>query len=223
MVENAICLEKSANSLHEEDYLPISAVQHYIFCPRQCALIHIEQAWEENRLTVEGKHMHEKVHEARYESRGDVRYAYGLYIRSKRLGISGKADLVEFHREADKRWKPYPVEFKHGHTKMDDFDRLQLCAQAVCLEEMLVTVIPEGAIFYGQPRKREIVIFSPELRNCLEEAVIGLRSLITCGQTPPAEFASKCRSCSLLEYCLPILPKKENSVMRYLNREMDQL
>lgn len=202
--------------------MPISALQHYLFCPRQCGLIHIEQIWEENRLTVEGKNLHEKVHEAGHENRRDIHFAFGLKIRSQHFGLSGKADLVEFHLDMNGNWHPYPVEYKHGHQKVDDCDRIQLCAQAICLEEMLNTTIPEGAIFYGQPRKREIVAFSPVLRFHLEETISKLRSLLASGQTPPGSSERRCSSCSLSTFCLPHLSQGKDSVNVYLDQELDQ-
>lgn len=210
-------------AIPEEDYLPISAIQHYLFCPRQCGLIHIEQIWEENRLTVEGRNLHEKVHEAGHENRRDIRFAFGLNIRSRRFGLSGKADLVEFHLDVNGDWQPYPVEYKRGHHKVDDCDRIQLCAQAICLEEMINTTISEGAIFYGQPRKREIVVFSPILRIHLEETIFKLRALLASGQTPPGSIERHCSSCSLITICLPHLSPQMNSVNVYLDQELDQI
>ena len=119
----------------EDELLPLSALQHLLFCERQCALIHIEQAWAENRLTVEGKNLHAKVHEADDESRGDLRIVRGLRLRSLRLGLVGQADVVEFHKQGD-AWLPFPVEYKRGKPKPEPCDEVQLCAQAICLEEM---------------------------------------------------------------------------------------
>src|SRR6266542_4457015 len=142
----------------EDDLLPLSALQHLIFCERQCALIHIEQIWADNVLTVEGTFLHERTDSAAMESRASVRIARGLALHSLRLGLSGKADVVEFHRAGDDRpgttlpgvsgrWVPVPVEYKRGKPKQDDSDRVQLCAQAVCLEEMLAVSVPSGALF----------------------------------------------------------------------------
>lgn len=211
---------ESGSIIQEAEYLPISALQHYLFCPRQCALIHIEQLWEENRLTAEGKLLHARVHEASSENRRDVRFAYGLLIHSKQLGLIGKADLVEFHHGPNGRWNPYPVEFKHGRIKVGDCDRIQLCAQAACLEEMLCLDVPEGAIFYKQTKKREIVRFDSSLKILLRETVLKLRTLITSTRTPPADSSSKCSACSINDYCLPSLPNKMNVVRRYLEQEI---
>jgi len=147
-----------------DDLIMLSALQHFVFCPRQCALIHIEQLWAENVLTAEGRIMHDKVDTANRESRVNIRIEYGMPMRSLRLGLIGKADVVEFHKMADGRWLPFPVEYKRGKPKMDDCDKVQLCAQAICLEEMLNVVIREGALFYGQTRRREDVVFDDKLR-----------------------------------------------------------
>jgi len=149
----------------EDDLLPLSGLQHLLFCERQCALIHIEQAWAENLLTAEGRIMHERVHEADRESRGEVRIEYSMPLRSLRLGLIAKADVVEFHRKLDpgekgsSKWLPFPVEYKRGKPKKENYDKVQLCAQAMCLEEMLDVQIPEGAIFYGRTRRRQDVVF----------------------------------------------------------------
>ena len=145
----------------EDDLLPLSGLQHMLFCERQCALIHVEQVWAENRLTAEGRIMHDRVHEADRVSRGDIRVEYAMPLRSLRLGLIAKADVVEFHREMEtgenglEKWRPFPVEYKHGKPKKDNSDKVQLCAQAMCLEEMLDVEIPDGAIFYGKTRRRQ--------------------------------------------------------------------
>ena len=139
----------------EDDLLPLSGLQHLLFCERQCALIHIEQVWAENVLTAEGRIMHERVHEEGKESRGDVRIEFGMPLRSLRLGLIAKADVVEFHRDReypDDLWRPFPVEYKRGKPKKGNFDKVQLCGQAMCLEEMLDVEIPAGALFYGKTR-----------------------------------------------------------------------
>jgi CRISPR-associated exonuclease Cas4 len=200
----------------ESDLLPLSALQHLAFCERQCALIHLEQVWVENRLTAEGRLLHERVHEREDESRGDVRIARGLRIRSYRLGLVGQADAVEFHRQADGEWRPYPVEYKRGRAKLDDCDRIQLCAQAMCLEEMKQVSVPEGAIFYGQPRRREIVPLGVDLRREVEALAARLHAMIGAGRTPAAQFEPKCENCSLLDVCRPQLPKGPGSVRIYL-------
>src|SRR3990172_2349159 len=166
-----------------DDLIMLSALQHYVFCPRQCALIHIEQLWSENVLTAEGRIMHDKVDTANRESRGNIRIEYGVPMRSLRLGLIGKADVVEFHKIDDRKWVPFPVEYKRGKPKMDDCDKVQLCAQAICLEEMLNVEIPEGALFYGQTRRREDVVIDKSLRMKTEDAAKKVHELIESGIT----------------------------------------
>lgn len=187
----------------EDELLPLSALQHLLFCERQCALIHIEQAWAENRLTAEGRILHERVHEREDESRGDVRIARGLRLRSLKLGLTGMADVVEFHRQADGRWTPFPVEYKRGKPKPDERDTIQLCAQALCLEKMLGAAIPDGALFYGVTRRRQDVAFTAELRALTAETAARLHRLLKNGVTPPAVYEKKCDNCSLKKLCLP--------------------
>jgi len=201
-----------------DDLLPLSALQHIVFCERQCAMIYTEQAWAENRLTVEGKITHERVHDESRESRGDVRIDYGVSLRSLRLGLIGKADVVEFHRHPDGSWLPFPVEYKRGKPKADDCDKVQLCAQAICLEEMLSVAIPEGALFYGQTRHRLDVVFDEALRRETEETAQRAHDLIASGTTPPPLYEKRCESCSLLSECLPKTIQKRRSVKSYLTR-----
>ena len=201
----------------EDDLLPLSALQHLIFCERQCALIHIEQAWAENLFTAEGKIMHERVHEEGSESRGNIRIEHGLPLRSLRLGLIGKADVVEFRRRPDGSWRPFPVEYKRGKPKKDNSDRVQLCAQALCLEEMLDVVVPEGALFYGKNRRRAEVIFDASMRKTTEETAIRLHELIASGHTPKPVYAKRCDTCSLAALCLPKTVGKRRTVQRYLS------
>lgn len=201
-----------------DDLIQLSALQHMVFCPRQCALIHIEQTWAESRLTAEGRIMHEHVHEEGRESRGDIRIEYGVSIRSLRLGLVGKADVVEFHRETDGSWRPFPVEHKRGKPKPDHSDMIQLCAQALCLEEMLDVHIPGGAIFYGRTRRRLDVAFDDALRRETEETAKRVHTLIESGQTPSPVYAKRCESCSLVADCLPKTIQKRRSVENYLTR-----
>ena len=205
-----------------DDLLPLSALQHIAFCERQCALIYTEQAWAENRLTVEGKIMHERVHDESRESRGDVRIDYGVSLRSLRVGLIGKADVVEFHRQADGAWLPFPVEYKRGKPKADDCDKVQLCAQAICLEEMLSFAIPAGALFYGQTRHRLDVVFDEALRRETEEAARRAHALIASGRTPPPVYEKRCESCSLMADCLPKTIQKRRSVKSYLTRILEE-
>lgn len=182
---------------------PLSALQHLAFCPRQCALIHLEGAWAENLLTAEGRVLHERVDEAPGETRRGVRVARGVALRSLRLGLIGKADVVEFRARRSGPPQPYPVEYKRGKPKPHDADRVQLCAQALCLEEMLGVPVPRGALFYGEPRRRQEVAFDDALRARTEETAHALHALLAGGVTPPPEPGPKCRSCSLEPICLP--------------------
>lgn len=205
----------------EDDLVQLSSLQHFVFCERQCALIHIEQLWSENLFTAEGRIMHDKADSNKFESRGNVRIDYSVPMRSLRLGLIGKADVVEFHRRDDGIWMPFPVEYKRGKPKMDDCDRVQLCAQAICLEEMLNVDIPAGALFYGQTRRREDVLFDNRLRTETAEISQRVHELITAGVTPKAEYAKKCEKCSLLELCMPKTCGKAKSVNKYLLTVME--
>lgn len=198
----------------EDELVPLSALQHLIFCERQCALIHIEQVWADNPLTVEGSLLHDRADSAAAESRAGVRIARGLALHSLRLGLSGKADVVEFHRvDGDQpgttlhgvsgHWVPFPVEYKRGKPKRDDSDRVQLCAQALCLEEMLAVAVRAGALFYARTRRRFDVIFDTGLRTRTEAACTRLRALLLSGRTPVAVREPKCARCSLLDICKP--------------------
>lgn len=210
----------------EDELIAISALQHFAFCERQCALIHIEQVWAENRLTAEGRVMHERVHEVGSENRGDFRTARGLRLRSLRLGLAGIADVVELHRDAAgvavpglrHTWRIVPVEYKRGRPKPDRCDEVQLCAQAMCLEEMLGANIPEGAIFYGQPRRRKEVSLDKELRAEVEKVTTRVHELIKSGRTPPAVYTPKCKSCSLFDLCQPLTVGAGKSARRYIGQ-----
>jgi CRISPR-associated exonuclease Cas4 len=201
-------------SYPENALLPLSALQHLLFCERQCALIHLEQVWAENPYTLEGRDLHERVDSLGGESRGEVHIARGLALRSLRLGLSGRADVVELHRAGEPgtgasvpglegRWVPFPVEYKRGRPKHGPADTVQLAAQALCLEEMLGTEVPEGALFYGKTRRRLEVTFDAELRRLTEETSRRLHRLIAAGVTPRARREPKCERCSLLAVCRP--------------------
>lgn len=207
----------------EDDLLPLSGLQHLLFCERQCALIHVEQSWVENRFTAEGRIMHDRVHDEGHESRGDIRIEYAMPLRSLHLGLIAKADMVEFHRipginSSEEGWNPFPVEYKRGKPKKDNSDRVQLCAQAICLEEMLDISIPEGAIFYGKIRRRQDIEFDDSLRSITENAAIRLHKLVESGTTPKAVYSKKCDRCSFYELCLPKMVEKEQSIDNYLKR-----
>jgi CRISPR-associated exonuclease Cas4 len=207
--------------MNPEEPIMISALQHFVFCSRQCALIHIEQVWDENRFTAEGKIMHEHVHEQGDESRGNVRIGRGIPLRSLRLGLVGVADVVEFHRIDRNLWQPFPVEYKRGKPKPDSSDSVQLCAQAICLEEMLSIPVPKGALFYGRTRRRLDVTFDESLRARTEEAAREAHDLIESGVTPPPVYGKRCESCSLLNKCMPRKMEKQVSVKRYLKRMIE--
>lgn len=202
----------------EDELIQLSALQHYAFCPRQCALIHIEQVWSESVLTAEGRLMHDRVHDEKRESRRDVRIEFGVPLRSLILGLIGKADVIEFHRREQGDWIPYPVEYKRGKPKRDDCDKVQLCAQALCLEEMLNVHIYEGALFYGRTRHRLDVVFNDSLRKETEGMALKTRELIASGETPPPVYAKRCEQCSLIEVCLPRTVQKKRTVRSYISR-----
>jgi len=209
-------------SYSEDELLPISALQHLMFCERQCALIHVEQAWSENRLTVEGKLMHERVDERGAETRDGVRTARGVPLQSLRLGLVGKADVVEFRREDGEVWRPFPVEYKRGKPKANRCDEVQLCAQAMCLEEMLDVAVPQGSLFYGTTRRRKDVSLDAELRSMTAAAAERLHVLVVGGRTPDAAPGPRCRNCSLSAVCLPDAGNGPEPVRRYLTRAMSE-
>lgn len=260
----------------DDRLLPISGLQHLAFCPRQCALIHLDGVWSENFFTAAGRVMHERVHNADSETRGDVRTARGLWLRSKRLGLVGVADVVEFRRvdspfddapsetqtseqsplnndvfsqssnapslNADapsqtatnatqrsvvavklpKRrgfWRPYPVEYKRGQPKKNNCDAVQLCAQAICLEESLGCAILEGALFYGTPKRRVVVRFDAELRAETTELARRFRALVDSEVVPEPVASPRCKSCSLADACLPDVRKSASRYLRNHWRE----
>lgn len=180
-----------------ENALPLSGLQHLAFCPRQWALIHLEQAWAENRLTSEGRLLHENADLPGQSRRHDLHTVRGLPLACRRLALTGRADVVEFRPE------PFPVEYKRGRRKPDDCDLVQLCAQALCLEEMLDQPVPRGAIFYGEPRRRLAVEFSPQLRARTETLATEMHRLYQSRETPPAKPGAYCQNCSLINICLP--------------------
>jgi CRISPR-associated exonuclease Cas4 len=190
----------------EDDLLPISALQHLVFCPRQCALIHLERAWEENRLTTEGALLHARVQSGETTTRGALRVFRALPLVSRRLGLTGYADVVEIHHAAAGAGeRAFPVEYKRGSAKAHDADRVQLCAQALCLEEMTGLPVPQGALFYATPRRREAVVFDAALRSRTEALAVELRAMLDRGAVPPPRCGPHCRSCSLVEVCRPTL------------------
>lgn len=208
----------------------LSGLQHFSFCRRQWALIYLEQLWSENLRTVEGNLLHEKAHDAgASEKRGDLLILRDLRIFSATLGVSGACDVVEFRADpagvtlAGRAglWQPYPVEYKRGHSKETDADRLQLCGQGMCLEEMLCCEIPAGALFYGETRRREEVSFTPELRQTVRSMLEEMHSYAKRGYTPKVKPGKFCNACSLKELCLPALMRK-TSVRSYLDSRLKE-
>lgn len=189
--------------------IPLSALQHYAFCPRQCALIHNEQVWAENYLTAQGSTLHERVDGGEPEMRKGVRFERSVHVSAEKLGIHGVLDMVERDMQTG-RLKP--VEYKRGKPKPEPFDEIQLCAQALCLEEMTGQTVAEGALWYRQTRHRVPVVFSDGLR-AETLAVIGLvRGLLESGITPLPEYGKRCKACSLIEVCQPKLMERDRSV-----------
>lgn len=203
---------------------PLSALQHLAFCRRQCALIHLEGAWAENALTAEGRVLHERADSHVGESRRGIRIARSLPLRSLALGLTGKADVVEFHARKGGPAVPFPVEYKRGRPKKTDADLVQLCAQALCLEEMLDRPVPAGALFYGETRRRLEVAFTADLRARTVALAAELHRLLSSGLTglgemPPPEPGPKCRSCSLADACLP-KQARGRSAARWLEAQL---
>jgi CRISPR-associated exonuclease Cas4 len=184
----------------EDNLIALSALQHWLYCPRQCALIHVEQAWAENKFTAEGKVMHARAHEGPDESRPGIRITRGMPVRSLLLGISGQCDVVEFHRDGT----VLPVEYKRGKPKSHRADEVQLCAQALCLEEMLGISIARGFLFYGERHRRTEVIFDGELRDLVATTAGAIHATFSAGSTPAAEYEPRrCDACSLIDECQP--------------------
>jgi CRISPR-associated exonuclease Cas4 len=195
----------------ETETIPLSALQHFSFCPRQCALIHLERAWAENARTAEGRVLHDRAHDAGSESRRDLRIARAVPLHSTTLGVHGVSDIVEFHREPDGSWRPFPVEYKRGRPKSHSADAIQLCAQALCLEEMLGCAVPAGALFYGETHRRLDVAFDAELRAATRALAAQLHALLASRRTPPADYGPKCHACSLYSLCQPRLAPRRAS------------
>ena len=216
--------------MYEEDYLQLSGLQHFRFCRRRWALIHIEGQWAENERTVDGALLHENAHDPAFrESRGDKIVVRGVSVSSPTLGVSGQCDVLEYHRRGqgiplagqEGLWQPYPVEYKRGAPREDTGDALQLCAQAMCLEEMLCCPIPQGALYYGQIRRRVPVAFTGELRDQVRASLEQMHQLYRRGHTPKARPTKSCNACSLKELCLPRL-MKSRPVSAYLKDAMEE-
>ena len=211
-------------SYNEEDYLQLSGIQHFAFCQRQWALIYMEQQWKENIYTYMGQELHEKVHTSGAEKRGDVIITRAVPLASKTLGLYGVADVIEFHRtdgpglKLEKRtghWLPVPVEYKVGSPKPTNCDKLQLCAQAICLEEKFNVITELGYIYYGRPRRRLEVELDRDLRKETYAVAKAMHAAFATGITPKAEVTKSCSKCSLMDICVPHLVERR-SVKSYL-------
>lgn len=214
----------------EEDYLMLSGIQHFAFCRRQWALIHIEQQWQENERTAEGELLHERAHDIwATEKRSDVIISRGLVVQSRTMGISGACDIVEFRRKEDGvplygnrgLFEVYPIEYKRGKPKDIPVDVLQLTAQAMCLEEMLSAEITEGAIYYGEIRHREKVLFTEEMRSQVRQYFQEMHQLFDKQYTPKVKWSKSCNACSLKEICMPKLGKTP-SVKEYVHDKITE-
>lgn len=208
----------------------LSGLKHFIFCRRRWALVHIEQLWYENEYTLDGEYMHERVHDAEFtEARGSVLLSRAMPVRSVSMNITGECDMVELHKDPhgvpiqgrEGTWRLYPIEYKRGRPNDRGADEMQLCAQAMCLEEMFVTDIPEGAVFYGEIHRRMSVVFTEELRNSVRSALEEMHRLFERGHTPRAKMTKACKNCSLVELCQPGL-SKQVSPSEYVRRMLEE-
>ncbi len=216
----------------ENELLMLSGIQHIAFCKRQWALIHVEQQWVDNILTVEGHHLHERADDPfTTETRGNVITIRSVWLVSYSLGLYGKADLIEFIRSEDDqgislkektgKWLPRPVEYKRGKPKPDERDEVHLCAQAICLEEMHHISISSGALYYGETRHRCEVIFTDEIRRKVVDYSRLMHEYFEKGYTPPAEYKTHCKSCSLMDLCMPKNFERPSSVNQYLKNNLE--
>lgn len=213
---------------NEEDFLLLSGIQHFAFCKRQWALIHVEQQWQENLRTIEGEILHEKAHDNTIkEKRGDLIVSRGMAIFSRSLGLTGTCDIVELYKAPegvnifgrDGTYKPVPVEYKRGKPKEDDFDVLQLCAQAMCLEEMLLCEVPEAFLYYGEAKRRLKIILDDTLRERVKTISKEMHELYDKRYTPKVKLSKSCKACSLAEICMPKLCKNP-SVINYIKKNL---
>lgn len=207
--------------MDDEDLIPISALQHYLYCPRQCALIHIERQWAENRQTAEGRLLHKRADRPQSERRKRVRTVTAMPLLDLQLGITGVADVVEFHRDGDVE-RAFPVEYKRGRPKTHRADEAQLCAQALCLETMLRQSVMAGALFYGQTRRRKDIAFDDELRTLTRQTIVATRNMIISEKTPMARYEPKrCDACSLIDLCQPRLLGRARDVEHWLRDQLE--
>jgi CRISPR-associated exonuclease Cas4 len=214
----------------EDEYLQLSGIQHFTYCRRRFSLIYIEQLWVENYLTADGRFMHDRAHNDKIiEKRGDIITMRAIKIASHSLGLSGECDVVEFHASDEgvplaKRkglWLPYPVEYKRGSGISEDADSMQLCAQAICLEEMLGCEIESGALFYGENRRRTVIAFTDDLRKAVKIAADEMHEIYERGYTPKVKPGKKCGRCSLADLCLPELDKTLSPI-EYLSERLSE-
>ncbi|MDR5749269.1 MULTISPECIES: CRISPR-associated protein Cas4 [unclassified Caballeronia] len=207
----------------DEATIPLSALQHFLYCPRQCALIHVERIWTENVYTAEGRVLHERADTPRAAGRHGVRTVTAMPLSNPGLGIAGVADVVEFHQSDDgSRERAYPVEYKRGRPKAHRADEVQLCAQALCLEAMLGQSIDEGALFYGTTRRRRIVSFDAELRRLTLATIEAVRALMRNARTPPAQYeARRCDACSLIDDCQPRTLSRHASARTWFEAQLE--
>lgn len=215
----------------EDEFLQLSGIQHFAFCRRQWALAYIELQWQENVRTVEGRLLHEKAHDALLkEKRGDLIIVRAMPVHSRELGISGECDVVEFHRADDGitlsgregKYTVRPIEYKRGEPKKNDIDKLQVAAQALCLEEMLCCTIPFGYIYYGETKHRTKVIFDDQLREKVKEMFQEMHRYFEQRYTPKVKRTKSCNACSLKDICLPVL-NKNKSAAEYINRRIQEV
>jgi len=213
-----------------DELLPLSGIQHFLFCRRQWALIHIERQWKENALTAEGRLLHRRVDDPFFsETRKGVIITRSVPVASYRLGLSGICDMVEFSESPDGvqlpgregLYLPMPVEFKHGREKHDSCDEAQLCAQAICLEEMLAVSIPAGQLFYGKTRRRVTVELTDALRGLVRDSAAEMHAYFLRGYTPRVKPSKACRSCSLADVCLPELQKNTVPASAYIQQHIE--
>lgn len=195
---------------NENDLIMLSALEHYSYCPRQCALIHVEQSFDENVFTLRGRVVHERVDEPDSQLEDGIRVERALPLWCNRLGLTGKADVVEFHGDT-----PYPVEYKHGPRREKEHDDLQLCGQALCLEEMTGQAVPKGAIFHHSSRRRREVELTPILRQKVEQYVTEIRVMLASRTLPPAVNDARCKHCSLQDSCLPSVTNEKKRLQRF--------
>lgn len=200
--------------MNDVQLIPLAALQHYAFCPRQCALIHTEQVWADNHLTAQGNLLHERVDSGEPETRKGVRFERGVQVAAPNIGITGKLDLVE---RVILTGDLFPVEYKRGKPKVSDWDEIQLCAQALCLEEMTGQKVIEGALWYNQTRHRHLVRFTPELRQRTLQVIADVAAMLSSGITPKSVYGKHCHACSLFDLCNPKLLQHDKS-QQYVNR-----